>query len=426
MCRSQIVLHKDFDADRLLRFDRLATVNARLEDTLSAAHKVAGALAENGADLATITEAAEQVIAGTMGLGMSLNTCTVPGSPKEQRIPEGKAELGLGIHGEAGIEQVDFAGATQAMRTIAGRLAGRMGEQAHAAILNNLGGASALEMSVLANEVASSEIGGRLKLIVGPAAMMTSLDMRGFSVSVCPLDNERERLLTQPCALSARPGAKTVGLVETRQLPDGLAPIKPLPSQHAPTEALLRKCCEILIASEADLNYLDAKCGDGDTGSTLAGAARALIAALPRLPLADHTQLYRAIGQELSQTMGGSSGVLLAIFFTAAGDGASSGMFMQDALKAGLQRMREIGGASVGDRTMVDALHPALEALHEGIGAAARAARSSADHTATLEKANAGRAAYVSADRLKSHADPGAEAVARLFEQLQPFVSASG
>ncbi len=54
--------------------------------------------------------------------------------------------------------------------------------------------------------------------------------------------------------------------------------------------------------------------------------------ALDRLPLSDHTQLLRAIGLELSQTMGGSSGVLLAIFFAAAGDGASSGLPMRDAL----------------------------------------------------------------------------------------------
>ncbi len=51
------------------------------------------------------------MIAGTKSIGMSLDTCTVPGSPKEGRIPPGRAELGLGIHGEAGVEQVDYAGA---------------------------------------------------------------------------------------------------------------------------------------------------------------------------------------------------------------------------------------------------------------------------------------------------------------------------
>ncbi len=124
------------------------------------------------------------------------------------------------------------------------------------------------------------------------------------------------------------------------------------------------------------------------------------------------------MGQELSQTMGGSSGVLLAIFFAAAGDGASSGLSMHEALKAGLARMQEIGGARLGDRTMVDALAPALEAFDKGFAAAASAARAGADLTATYVKARAGRAAYINARQLEGHVDPGAEAVARLFEFL--------
>jgi dihydroxyacetone kinase len=194
--------------------------------------------------------------------------------------------------------------------------------------------------------------------------------------------------------------------------------LTPYPSEHPATAAFLKDCCETLIAAEDKLNALDAKTGDGDTGSTLAGASKALIGAMDRLPFADHTQLFRAIGQELSQTMGGSSGVLLAIYFTAAGDASSSGMTMQDALKAGLTRMQEIGGAQLGDRTMVDALHPALEALGDSIKAAAMAARAGADHTATIVKAKAGRAAYISAAQLEGHIDPGAEAVACLFEHL--------
>lgn len=210
----------------------------------------------------------------------------------------------------------------------------------------------------------------------------------------------------------------TIGPIATVALPDGLLPIKPMPSDHGPTRAFITDCCNVLIAAEADLNALDAKSGDGDTGSTLSGAAHALISALDRLPLSDHTQLCRAIGQELSQTMGGSSGVLLAIFFTAAGDAASSGLPMPAALKAGLKRMQEIGGANLGDRTMVDALSPALDALDNGMKAAAKAAREGADRTAHMSKANAGRAAYINAKQLEGHVDPGAEAVARLFDHL--------
>ena len=381
-------------------------------------HKIAGALAETGASLEEVTEAAGRVIARTASLGMSLDTCTVPGSPKEHRIAPGKAELGLGIHGEAGVEQIDFLDARAAMDAVAAKLAPVMGPGSHVALLNNLGGASVLEMSVIAHELARTSIAPRIGHVVGPAAMMTSLDMRGFSVSVLPASAEELALLSAPCAPAAWPGLNRITPATVVELPDGLTPVRPLPSPHTETARFLTRCCEVFIAAEADLNALDAKSGDGDTGSTLAGAARALVSALDRLPLADHTQLLRAIGQELSQTMGGSSGVLLAIFFTAAGDAAASGLPMKAALRSGLQRMQEIGGASPGDRTMVDALKPALDSLDAGVAAAAIAARAGAAHTATLASAKAGRAAYVGAGHLKGHADPGAEAVARLFESL--------
>jgi dihydroxyacetone kinase len=381
-------------------------------------HKIAGALAEQGADLETLTKTAERVIRGTQSIGMSLDTCTVPGSPKEQRIPPGMAELGLGIHGEAGVEQIAYDGAKTAIEAVAAKLAAVMGNKPHAVLLNNLGGASALEMSVLANELLLSSIADKLKLIVGPAPMMTSLDMRGFSVSVYPVNKEDETLLSAPCAPSAWLGCKAVSPVTLRELPDGLMPIQPIPSWHEPTANFMTRWCQILIDSEADLNALDAKSGDGDTGATLAGAAKALIKALDRMPLSDHTQLYRAIGQELSQTMGGSSGVLLSIFFTATADAASSGLPMVAALKEGLKRMQQIGGAQLGDRSMVDALKPALDALEDSHFAAAKAARKGAVHTSTIVKARVGRAAYVNAEHLQGHIDPGAEAVARLFEDL--------
>ncbi|MBB1251070.1 dihydroxyacetone kinase subunit DhaK [Rhizobium sp. G21] len=381
-------------------------------------HKIAGALAEDGADLETVAAAARRVISGVKSIGMSLDTCTVPGSPKEDRIPAGMAELGLGIHGEAGVEQVDFSGARSAMSAVAGKLAAAIGEGRHVALINNLGGASVLEMSVLAHELVRSSIGSHISHVVGPAAMMTSLDMRGFSISLYAADDAEIAALTRPVGPSGWPGLSPVRPVTVIALPDGLAPVMPLASDHAPTRAFLTECCNVLIACEQDLNALDARSGDGDTGSTLAGAAKALVSAMDRLPLSDHTQLLRAIGLELSQTMGGSSGVLLAIFFAAAGDGASSGLPLREALKAGLLRMQEIGGARVGDRTMIDALAPALDALEQGFAPAAEAARAGANHTATLVKAKAGRAAYINARQLLGHADPGAEAVARLFEYL--------
>ncbi|MEM7208275.1 MAG: dihydroxyacetone kinase subunit DhaK [Pseudomonadota bacterium] len=381
-------------------------------------HKISGALAEQGADLDTVATAAKKVIADTKSIGMSLDTCTVPGSPKDDRIPGGMAELGLGIHGEAGVEQVEFTSAKNAVAAMVKKLSTDLSEKPHVALINNLGGTSVLEMSIILHELINSSLGGNFSHIVGPGAMMTSLDMRGFSLSIYPADAKEIKLLSESTPLAAWPGVHSVQSISKVALSDGLAPISPLASEHAATRKFLTDCCNLLISAEADLNALDAKSGDGDTGSTLAGASRSLIDALDRLPLADHTQLCRAIGLELSQTMGGSSGVLLAIFFAAAGDGASSGLPMREAFKAGLKRMQEIGGAELGHRTMVDALSPALDELEVNLQEAASAARAGADKTASILNAKAGRASYINAKQLEGHNDPGAEAVARLFEHL--------
>ena len=381
-------------------------------------HKIAGALAESDADLATITEAAQSAISNMASIGKSLDTCTVPGSAKEDRIAPGMAELGLGIHGEAGVQQVAFKDAQNAMDLVLEKLAPRIGTGPYVAILNNLGSTTPLEMSVLAHELATSERAGNITHIIGPAPLMTSLDMHGFSVSVLPVDAVIMSHLHAPVDLPTWPGVKDIGPVLVSPLPDGLSPIQPIPSSNTKTRYVLEQCCDLLMAAEADLNELDAKSGDGDTGNTLATAARALKGALDRLPLADPTQLFRAVGNELSQTMGGSSGVILAIFFGATGDACASGKPIHKALLAGLERISQVGGAHIGDRTMIDALGPALSALPHGLDAAASAARDGAQKTAAMGRANAGRASYVPEENLIGHVDPGAEAVARLFEGL--------
>ncbi|GGH39783.1 dihydroxyacetone kinase [Cribrihabitans marinus] len=378
-------------------------------------HKIAGALAESGKPLEEVAAAARRVITSVASIGKSLDTCTVPGSPKESRIPAGKAELGLGIHGEPGVEQVDFSGAADAMRIVLDKLRPHAAGGSCVALVNNLGSTTPLEMSVLCHALAGAGIASH---VIGPAPMMTSLDMHGFSVSLLPAEPAELDALAAPVPMAAWPGLHPLGAVQATPLPDGLTPIEPIPSANDRTRATIEHVADLLIGAETALNELDAKSGDGDTGSTLATAARALKGSLDRMPLADLTQLFPALGNELSQTMGGSSGVILAIYFNAAGDACANGATVEGALREGLRRVSEVGGAQPGDRTMIDALAPALEALERGLVEASAAARAGADATADIHTAKAGRAAYVPSDNLRGHNDPGAEAVALVFEGL--------
>ena len=386
-------------------------------------HKIAGYVAESGAPLPVVAETARKVTQATVSLGVALSSCTIPGGQREDRIPIGKAELGLGIHGEPGVELIDFTSAKQVATLLMTKLFAKVGKaKSYALLLNNLGGTTALEMNVIAEEILRGPFGKKLKLVIGPASMVTSLDMHGLSASLLPLTPAYEKALLAPVESQYWPTARAVGKVKATKLPTALKAAKVKATRHAGHEALIHKICDILISNESRLNALDAKVGDGDTGSTFATEARSLKAHAAQMPLADVATMLSYIGQKLSGSMGGSSGILLAIMFSAAGTAVTQGAGWVEGLQTGLARMKQYGGANLGDRTMIDALEPALKELAAGasLEKVAATARKGAQATAQMTRAKAGRSSYVSAANLDGVVDPGAEAVASLFEGLSP------
>ncbi len=103
-------------------------------------HKIAGYLAEQGASLAVVADTARKVANSTVSLGVSLSSCTIPGVGREDRVPNGKAELGLGIHGEPGVDLIGFDNAGQVAAILSEKLLANAGKAAsYALLLNNLG-----------------------------------------------------------------------------------------------------------------------------------------------------------------------------------------------------------------------------------------------------------------------------------------------
>ncbi|ESX10330.1 dihydroxyacetone kinase [Mesorhizobium sp. LSHC422A00] len=380
-------------------------------------HKISGHLSETGSGLTAIATAARAAAKDIISLGMSLSSCSIPGQPHEERFGQNDGELGLGIHGEPGVERIAVQSADRLVAIMAERLAARLDPNAsHALLINNLGSVPPLEMSLVANAVLASPLAKTVKLAIGPGPLMTALNMNGFSLSLIKLDAAREAALLAPVGPHAWMPAKTVvapAIVPMAKAAGNSAAQRA--SQDSGTRRLIITVCERLIALEETLNGLDAKAGDGDTGSTVATGARSVLERLDALPLADPAATLAAIGDNLGVAMGGSSGVLLSIFFTAAAQASNGGATLSKALLAGLDRMTFYGGARVGDRTMVDALEPGLKALDaKGLDAAATAARHGAEATAAMEKAKAGRSAYVGT-KLQGVVDPGAHAVAEVF-----------
>ena len=169
-------------------------------------HKIAGSAAESGANLETVAAIATRVARTAKSLGIATTTCSIPGQTGHVRLGAGQAELGLGIHGEPGVERIDLPSA----RAVAELMAKRLGRfvppsGALALLINNLGGAPDLEMAVFAKSMLETPLGARAQLVVGPARLMTALDMKGVSISVLPVDRELVDALMSECDAPAWP-----------------------------------------------------------------------------------------------------------------------------------------------------------------------------------------------------------------------------
>ena len=132
-------------------------------------------------------------------------------------------------------------------------------------------------------------------------------------------------------------------------------------------DKIIRAVCEYLIEKEQELNGLDSKVGDGDTGTQMGLGAKGVLAAMEKgtLGTGEDPNLSKAhlqISKILAREMGGSSGVLLSIMFSSMANSLKKGDPIVEALDAGIKSIQEYGGAGRGDRTMLDAFIPAQEA----------------------------------------------------------------
>ncbi|ORM75310.1 dihydroxyacetone kinase, partial [Pantoea deleyi] len=327
-------------------------------------HKVAGFVAERGDDLAAVTGAAEAASQAIASMGVALSGCHLPDEESGQRVPEGSVEMGLGIHGEPGVDVMQ----TQNAQAIVQHLLEKVmpgTDQRCALLVNNLGGMSALEMSLVTRDLIASPLSQPCDYLIGPAPLMTALDMKGFSVTRLTLNPLLEEAICAPVEVTGWVNAVKIAplapVVVTREA--SAQPVQP--SANPSVAAMVNAICDTLIASESELNRLDAQVGDGDTGSTFAVGARQIQreCADHQLPLNALPDLLAVTGERLATVMGGSSGVLMAIFFTAAAQQLAEGDTLPQALQQGLEKMKQYGGARPGDRTMIDALQPAIEAL---------------------------------------------------------------
>ena len=193
----------------------------------------------------------------------------------------------------------------------------------------------------------------------------------------------------------------------------------------------LRRYHELVIKNQAELTELDSAIGDADHGINMARGMTAVIDKLDGQHVAHANDLFKTVAMTLVMTVGGASGPLYGTFFLRFGSATGPAVELDTAalmtgLDAGLAGIIERGKAQAGDKTMVDALSPALAAMESVIknggdlAAAVAAGRDAAaagrDGTVPMI-ARKGRASYLG-ERSVGHMDPGAASMALLFEAL--------
>jgi dihydroxyacetone kinase-like protein len=186
------------------------------------------------------------------------------------------------------------------------------------------------------------------------------------------------------------------------------------------------------IAADADrLTQLDSAIGDGDHGVNLNRGFTAVVAALEKSPPETVSEVLIKAGATLMSRVGGASGPLYGTALRSAGKALPATPEVQPAelvaaLTAGLEAVRKLGGAAPGEKTLIDAYAPALDAFERAVAggadlagaaeAAARAAEAGAESTIPMQ-ARKGRASYLG-ERSIGHQDPGATSTSLIFDAL--------
>lgn len=406
-------------------------------------HKCAGAAAEEGANLAEVRRVAEKVIANVRTMGVAIEPCCVPAAGEPGfTLADDEMEMGVGIHGEPGVRRAKMEPVDAMVDEMLGRILSDLdfsGSEV-ALVVNGAGGTPPYELAIASNRAHDllESRGVRVeRTLMGP--FMTSLEMRGFSLTLLRLDDELKRLLSAPArtaawsqgdpAPSARPAAAhpvpVPGGLPARGRAEGPAGE---PSADPAAAGVVRALAFIAAAMEerkGELTELDMPIGDSDHGINMARGFSAVRDMLPELSSLDAPTILKRAGMAVISNVGGSSGplygtVLRKLGAVAGRDGTLDLATFTAGLEAGLAGVEELAGGRPGDATMIDAMAPAIESLRSSLGrgdspasalrAAADAASAGAEATIPLE-ARRGRASYLG-PRSIGHKDPGAASFA--------------
>jgi dihydroxyacetone kinase len=376
-------------------------------------YKIGGAAAERGDDLDTVERVMREANARTFSFGVAFAGCTFPGQSEPLfTVADGTMDYGLGIHGEPGVRTDAWMPAAEIAAALVEPILAERPEGARraAVLLNGLGATKYEELFLLWGNVLPLLVDAEVEPIrpeVGE--LVTSLDMAGCSLSVTWLDDELAELWQAPADTpsfrrgdtGAASSATFERYVDHRVTAEAESATRSSPESEraaAVVREALRAMAAVAAAHEDELGRIDAVAGDGDHGVGMVRGLRAAEAAADGTRGGALTVLVAA-GDAFGDRAGGTSGVLWSLFLRTIGQSLGDeepvdAVRLARAVRRGAEAIREFGKAELGDKTMLDAIFPFVEALDaelaagaglaDGWTAAARSAVQAAADTAAL------------------------------------------
>lgn len=424
--------------------------------------KIAGACCDAGLSLEECTRIVEKARNNTRSVGVATSPGQLPNADKPIfELPEGMIEYGMGLHGERGVKRVPMEPADTLVDNMLKAIFDdgdfKAGDEV-LCYLNAFGSTSVTEMAICYRRVYHTLEKMGIKVYdCDINNYCRTQEMGGFSISLMQLDDELKKYYDMPCYCPyyAKGSVGAVaGDVDDEVVTADEEPEEPefdeADREDAPVVRSKEGVLDVLNAEDAknmllavankiinNVDYLteiDNQTGDGDHGFGMAGGLQKAKKKLLEMSATDNAyEPFETTGRTMLLSMGGASGVIFGSLFLAGSQGAEP----KEALTAedlaamelkSLEKIQERGGASVGDKTMVDAMAPAVEAMKanadkgllEMLKAAEAAAKQGMEDTKNYI-AKYGKAKSLG-ERALGYQDAGATSVALIFEAMREFV----
>lgn len=420
--------------------------------------KIAGAACDAGLSLEEVVRITEKARDNTNTIGLATSPGTLPGNDKPTfEIADDEMEFGMGLHGEPGIERTKMMPCSDMVdrmyRELKQEMQLKAGDEV-AVLVNGLGSTPLLELNLVYYELYKRMHKEGLKVYDAEIkTYCTCMEMGGFSITFLKMDEELKPYYDAPC-FSPYYAKGSVSSVtadineDEEEIEFDETDVEPAPVVRSKegvleklnvedTRNMLLYVADKIIANKPYLTEVDSAIGDGDHGIGMAGGMQKAKKKLLKMENEQNVyQVFETAGQAMLMSMGGASGVIFGSLYLAGAKGmeAKEILTAQDIAEMeekSLLAIQKRGGAKPGDKTMVDALAPAVDALKEHaeegllemMKAAEEAARQGVENTKQYI-AKYGRAKSL-LERAIGYQDAGATSVYLIFQGMREFIEGS-